>query len=389
MIMIRRKKKLKNRKVLGTTLIIVMIVLMGLSVAMIASVSFPRGQKEYSNNYYFVTRQVMWILLGIVTFYMTSKIKYTWYKKIKLPMYIIGLLLLVAVLIFGKEVNGAKRWLSIGINIQPSEFAKLIVIIYMASIMDFNKKKRTNSLRFLIRLLIPLLIYLTLIIFERSFSSTLQIAVIGLTMIFVSGINISYFFITVASFGMVATVSVVSTPYRMRRILGYLGSSQAVHQAQQSLIAIGSGKLIGKFYGNGLQKYFYLPEIHTDYIFSGYAEEMGFIGALILILLYAVLLAVILITLVQKKDYYAKYILTGILMMFSLQIIGNIAVVSNLIPATGIPLPLMSYGGSTMIVVTASLGIVYNIIKSLYIEEAEKLEKELEAEPEKEEAEEV
>lgn len=388
MIMIRRKK-LKNRKVLGTTLIIVMIVLMGLSVAMIASVSFPRGQKEYSNNYYFVTRQVMWILLGIVTFYMTSKIKYTWYKKIKLPMYIIGLLLLVAVLIFGKEVNGAKRWLSIGINIQPSEFAKLIVIIYMASIMDFNKKKRTNSLRFLIRLLIPLLIYLTLIIFERSFSSTLQIAVIGLTMIFVSGINISYFFITVASFGMVATVSVVSTPYRMRRILGYLGSSQAVHQAQQSLIAIGSGKLIGKFYGNGLQKYFYLPEIHTDYIFSGYAEEMGFIGALILILLYAVLLAVILITLVQKKDYYAKYILTGILMMFSLQIIGNIAVVSNLIPATGIPLPLMSYGGSTMIVVTASLGIVYNIIKSLYIEEAEKLEKELEAEPEKEEAEEV
>lgn len=388
MIMIRRKK-LKNRKVLGTTLIIVMIVLMGLSVAMIASVSFPRGQKEYSNNYYFVTRQVMWILLGIVTFYMTSKIKYTWYKKIKLPMYIIGLLLLVAVLIFGKEVNGAKRWLSIGINIQPSEFAKLIVIIYMASIMDFNKKKRTNSLRFLIRLLIPLLIYLTLIIFERSFSSTLQIAVIGLTMIFVSGINISYFFITVASFGMVATVSVISTPYRMRRILGYLGSSQAVHQAQQSLIAIGSGKLIGKFYGNGLQKYFYLPEIHTDYIFSGYAEEMGFIGALILILLYAVLLAVILITLVQKKDYYAKYILTGILMMFSLQIIGNIAVVSNLIPATGIPLPLMSYGGSTMIVVTASLGIVYNIIKSLYIEEAEKLEKELEAEPEKEEAEEV
>ena len=188
---------------------------------------------------------------------------------------------------------------------------------------------------------------------------------------------------------MVATVSVVSTPYRMRRILGYLGSSQAVHQAQQSLIAIGSGKLIGKFYGNGLQKYFYLPEIHTDYIFSGYAEEMGFIGALILILLYAVLLAVILITLVQKKDYYAKYILTGILMIFSLQIIGNIAVVSNLIPATGIPLPLMSYGGSTMIVVTASLGIVYNIIKSLYIEEAEKLEKELEAEPEKEEAEEV
>ena len=138
---------------------------------------------------------------------------------------------------------------------------------------------------------------------------------------------------------------------------------------EQSLIAIGSGRMLGKSYGNGLQKFFYLPEIHTDYIFSGYAEETGFLGSLILITLYGILLTIILITIFKKKDTFAKYLLIGIFTMFSLQIIGNIAVVSNLIPSTGIPLPLLSYGGSTMVTTMATLGIVYNIIKSIYIDE--------------------
>ena len=168
----------------------------------------------------------------------------------------------------------------------------------------------------------------------------------------------------------------MSTPYRMKRFMGFK-SSELSYQVEQSLIAIGSGKLIGKFYGNGLQKFFYLPEIHTDYIFSGYAEEMGFIGSIILILIYIILLLVILITLAEKKDRYAKYILTGIFVMFSSQILGNIAVVLNIVPSTGIPLPLLSYGGSTTIVTMAALGIVYNIIKSLYIEkEQERLKEE-------------
>lgn len=195
-------------------------------------------------------------------------------------------------------------------------------------------------------------------------------------MIFVSGVNIIQFLTTCLIIGGAGIISVMSTPYRMKRFMGFK-SSELSYQVEQSLIAIGSGKLIGKFYGNGLQKFFYLPEIHTDYIFSGYAEEMGFIGSIILILIYIILLLVILITLAEKKDRYAKYILTGIFVMFSSQILGNIAVVLNIVPSTGIPLPLLSYGGSTTIVTMAALGIVYNIIKSLYIEkEQERLKEE-------------
>ena len=371
---------MKNKRMLGTTLIIVMIILMGLSIAMIASVSFPKGYKDYKNNYYFVTKQVIWFGFGTLAFWITSKFKYTWYKnkKIKGYLYLIGAALLIAVL-FSKEVNGARRWFTLGgFRMQPSELAKLIIIIFLAGIIDYCERKKINTQKFnfFMRQLIPLLVYVVLIIAEKAFSSTVQIAFIGMAMIFVSGVNIAQFITLLLAAGFAGMISIMSTPYRMKRFIGFK-SPELNYQAQQSLIAIGSGKLIGKFYGNGLQKFFYLPEIHTDYIFAGYAEEMGFVGSIILLLIYIVLLSVILITLVEKKDRYAKYILTGIFVMFSSQILGNIAVVSNIVPSTGIPLPLLSYGGSTTIVTMAALGIVYNIIKSLYAEEEqERLKKE-------------
>ena len=369
---------MKNKRMLGTTLIIVMIILMGLSIAMIASVSFPKGYKDYKNYYYFVTRQFIWFGFGTIVFWITSKFKYTWYKKIKLHLYGIGLVLLIAVL-FSKEVNGARRWFALGaFRMQPSELAKLIIIIFLAGIIDYCERKKINTQKFdfFMRQLIPLLVYVVLIIAEKAFSSTVQIAFIGMAMIFVSGVNIAQFITLLLAAGFAGMISIMSTPYRMKRFIGFK-SPELNYQAQQSLIAIGSGKLIGKFYGNGLQKFFYLPEIHTDYIFAGYAEEMGFVGSVVLLLIYIVLLSVILITLIEKKDRYAKYILTGIFVMFSSQILGNIAVVSNIVPSTGIPLPLLSYGGSTTIVTMAALGIVYNIIKSLYAEEEqERLKKE-------------
>ncbi len=361
---------MKNKRVLGTTLIIIMIVLMGLSITMIASVSFVTAQRLYGNNFYFVVRQGIWILAGIVAFWLTSNVKYTWYKKNKLWIYLAGLGLLIAVLFMGEETQGAVRWIKIfGMTVQPSEFAKLMIIIYLAGIIDYNKKKKAGDIRLFMRIMVPLSLYMGLVLAEKAFSSTLQIAMIGLSMMFVSGINIGYIMAVLVSFGGIGVISVVKSPYRMKRILGFIGNSNdGNYQTGNSLIAIGSGKLLGKFYGNGFQKY-YLPEIHTDYIFSGYAEEMGFIGSTVLICIYIALLVVIFITLLKKKDSYAKYLLTGIFIMFSLQIIGNIAVVSDLIPATGIPLPIMSYGGSSMIVTTASLGIVYNIIKSIYQDE--------------------
>lgn len=364
---------MKNRRILGTTLIIIMIILIGLSIAMIASVSFPRGLKEYNNHYYFLTRQIVWIIIGTAFFMFTAFFKYTKYKKIRGLLYFSGLGLLGAVLLFGREVNGAQRWIKIGsLSIQPSEFAKLILIIYLAGLMDFLKKKKKKSIEILFTLLLPIMAYAFLILSQKAFSSTVQIVVIGLTMVFVSGVKLNQFLFVLFSLGTLGVSAILAMPYRVKRILGHLGDNDEVYQLKQSLIAIGSGRLIGKFYGNGFQKYFYLPEIHTDYIFSGYAEETGFIGGILLISLYMVLLGIILITIIKIKDMYAKYLLIGILSMFSLQIIGNLAVVIGLVPSTGIPLPILSYGGSTTIVTMAALGIVYNIIKSLYKQEIER-----------------
>ena len=363
---------MKNRKILGTTLIIIMLILMGLSIAMIASVSFPRGLKEYNNHYYFLIRQIIWLVAGSILFIFTANFEYTKYKRIRKLLYLIGFLMLLAVLGIGKNVNGATRWIAIGqFSIQPSEFAKLILILHLAGLIDLKKRKRENKLKMLFSILAATMTYSVLIIMEKAFSSTAQITLIGLTMMFISGVKMSEFLVTLFGLGVLGFGAITAMPYRLKRLLGHLKNSDEVYQLRQSLIAIGSGKLIGKFYGNGFQKYFYLPEIHTDYVFSGYAEEMGFVGSIILILLYMILLGVILITIVKIKDMYAKYILIGILSMFSLQIIGNLAVVMGLVPSTGIPLPILSYGGSTTIVTMAALGIVYNIIRAFYRQELE------------------
>ena len=211
-------------------------------------------------------------------------------------------------------------------------------------------------------------IYMSLILLEKSFSSTAQITIIALTYLFISEIKFSIISTYAAIIGIGGWLAITTTGYRVNRLIEYK-SKDGGGQTAESLIAIANGKFSGRFYGNGLQKYNFLPEIHTDYIFSGYAEENGFLGVLFLLGLYAALLIIIGIALRKIKDLYAKYLLSGIFIMLTTQIIGNIAVASQLIPSTGIPLPMMSYGGSTMIVVMLTLGIVYNILRALYKQE--------------------
>ena len=169
---------------------------MGLSIAMIASVSFPRGLKEYNNHYYFLIRQIVWLVIGSFFFVLTANFEYTRYKRIRKLVYGIGILLLVSVLLVGKSVNGATRWIGTKqFSIQPSEFAKLILIIYLAGLIDLMKRKGENKLKMLLVLLGTTMIYSVLVIMEKAFSSTAQITLIGMTMIFISGVKISEFFI--------------------------------------------------------------------------------------------------------------------------------------------------------------------------------------------------
>ena len=363
---------MNRKKILGTSFIIIIIMLSALSLTTIASLSFPKGQKEYGKSYYFLMRQAMWLVVGWGLFAFTANVNYKKYKDIAKYLYVIGAFGLILVLLAGKTVNGAKRWIDLRvILLQPSEFAKLFLIITLSTLAYIfktrNKIKKFPNITSGI-MMISSFIYMFLILFEKAFSSTAQITIIALTYLFIAEVKFSIISTYSAIIGIGGWLAITKVGYRVNRLVEYK-SKDGGGQTAESLIAIANGKVSGRFYGNGLQKYNFLPEIHTDYVFSGFAEENGFLGVLFLLGLYAALLIIIGIALRKIKDLYAKYLLSGIFIMFATQIIGNVAVASQLIPSTGIPLPMMSYGGSTMIVVMMTLGIVYNILRALYRQE--------------------
>lgn len=364
----------KNKKFLGTAFIIVILFLLAMSLLTMASVSYPIVPKGQSD-FYYLYKQMLWMIGGLACFSFAAMMNYKRYKEIKIfsALYIIGIIGLIAVLLFGSKSKGAVRWIDLlGFRIQPSEFSKLIIIIVVSVLVERLKKKNMIATKPWISALIILGVtgvYSFLIFAEKSYTSMIQVAAIGILMLFISGINLPIFSIISLFLVILGNILLMRDKYRVDRIEGHKNTQVIPFQVQQSLIAIGSGKLTGRGYGNGFQKYKFLPEIHTDYILSGFAEENGFIGVLFLILVYVFLLAIILMVTFKIKDMFAKYLLIGIFVMFATQILGNITVATNMLPSTGISLPLMSYGGSSIFVSMFALGIVYNVIRALYKQE--------------------
>jgi len=364
---------LNRKKILGTGFIVVILILSALSIITMASLSAPRAQNENKVSYYYLMRQMIWLIFGWLGFLVTANLNYKKYREITKYLYVIGAFSLVMVLVIGTTKNGAKRWidLGMGMRIQPSEFVKLILIVVLSTLV-YNLKIRNKISKHPWLSSIVIMgttgVYMFLILFEKSFSNTVQIAIIGMTYLLVSELKFSIIALYTGLGGILGWFGVMKVGYRASRIAEHT-SKEIGFQTTQSLIAISNGKIFGKFYGNGFQKYGFLPEIHTDYIFSGYAEENGFLGILFLLGLYAALLIIIGITLKKVKDLYAKYLLAGIFIIIATQVIGNVAVTSKIIPSTGIPLPMMSYGGSTMVAMMLMLGIVYNIIRTVYKQE--------------------
>jgi cell cycle protein len=364
---------LNRKKILGTGFIIVILILSALSIITMASLSAPRAQNENKVSYYYLMRQMIWLIFGWLGFLVTANLNYKKYREITKYLYVIGAFSLVMVLVIGTTKNGAKRWidLGMGMRIQPSEFVKLILIVVLSTLV-YNLKIRNKISKHPWLSSIVIMgttgVYMFLILFEKSFSNTVQIAIIGMTYLLVSELKFSIIALYTGLGGILGWFGVMKVGYRASRIAEHT-SKEIGFQTTQSLIAISNGKIFGKFYGNGFQKYGFLPEIHTDYIFSGYAEENGFLGILFLLGLYAALLIIIGITLKKVEDLYAKYLLAGIFIIIATQVIGNVAVTSKIIPSTGIPLPMMSYGGSTMVAMMLMLGIVYNIIRTVYKQE--------------------
>ncbi len=344
--------------------ILVIFFLTSLGLLIIYDASSFVAFRDFGDKYHYLKEQAFWGALGVLFMMFFLRFDYHKFYQIALPLIIVSIILLSLVFIPGIGVHllGARRWIDLGFTVlQPSEFAKLAFAIYLAAWLS-NKEKG----RFLAFLLLLGLI-LGLILLEPDMGTATIILSEAIAVYFLSGASISHILASLPILGIIGFILIKTSPYRAQRLATFLNFNQTPdnysYHVKQILIALGSGGLTGVGIGNSLQKYAYLPENTTDSIFAILAEEIGFIGSLIIILLFMFLIWRGFYIAINAKDNFGKLLAGGIITFLSMQIIVNLAAQTALIPLTGIPLPFISYGGSALIMSFVSIGILLNISK--------------------------
>jgi cell division protein FtsW len=354
-IRLKNQKKKINRKLFALALVLTI-----LGVVIVADASAPYAANNFSDQYYFTRQQAIWGLLGIVMLFVFSKINYTFYEKIANYLFFASLLLLLIVLLpgTGLRVFGAKRWLNVmGVSIQPSEIMKLSIAVYTAKVA--SKKKQ------LLSYLIPLVLVSGLIMLQPDLGTTIVLVFIVFSQMFMAQINILHLLGVGLIGGLISLGLIVISPYRRDRLTTFFESTQdplgKSYHIRQVLIALGSGGVFGLGLGQSRQKYLFLPEASTDSIFAVVAEEAGFVGGAFLIILFAYFIYLGINIIKHAPDEFSKILATGIVAWIGGQAFVNIASMVALVPLTGIPLPFISYGGSSLTTVLVATGMLLNI----------------------------
>ena len=333
---------------------------------MIYSSSNIWAEYKYNDTFKYVKNQGLFLLIGLYALYYISKINYRKYFEYSNKIFLVCLVLMILVLFIGKERNGSKSWFGIGsFGIQPSEFMKLSMIIFTSKYLCNNKKNISNIKKGIIPILLVTMIIFILVMLQPDFGTgvILMMGVIGL--LFVGGVDVKFFLKIglVGIFGIVGLI--IAAPYRLKRILSFLNPWSdplgSGFQIIQSLYAIGPGGLFGFGFGKSRQKHFYLPEPQTDFIFSIISEEFGFMGVIIVSSLFCYIIYQCFKIALECNDLFGKYLSFGIAFMVSFQAILNLSVVIGLIPVTGVTLPFLSYGGSSLLITLIEMGIILNI----------------------------
>ncbi len=333
---------------------------------MIYSSSNIWANYRFNNPYKYLVNQSIFLLIGYFLICFVIKIPYQLYKKYSNKILFICLILLILVLIpgIGTIRNGSRSWFGIGpFGIQPSEFTKLGLIIFTSKYLANNKIKDIKTS--VLPILLVVFIIFGLIMLQPDFGTGVIIVISIISLLFVSGVNMN-FFIKMGILGLIGIVIlVIIAPYRMARITSFLNPWSdplgSGFQIIQSLYAIGPAGLLGMGLGNSVQKHFYLPEPQTDFIFSIISEEFGFLGILIISILFIIIIYSGISIAINSKDKFAKNLSFGIIFGISFQCILNLMVVVGLIPVTGVTLPFLSYGGSSLLITLCSMGILLNI----------------------------
>lgn len=345
------------------------LILVGIGIVMIYSSSAIRAEERFHDSAFFLKRQVLWAAAGMVAMRWAMTTDYRRFERIAPILLLLSLLLLLLVLVptVGVKVNGARRWLRIfGLSFQPSELAKFSLMVFLASFFA-KKADRAGTLQ---GFPLPFLLtgaFVVLIALEPNMGTATVLLISALALFFVGGCRAFHLFLSLAISAPFLLLLAGKHPYVKARLFAVLDPSQAspqsLYQLQQSLYALGPGGLLGRGLGDSVQKLFYLPEPHTDFIFAIVGEEMGFVGSAVVVILFGLVLWRGTRIALRAPDLFGCYLSFGITFALAAQAAINFGVVVGLLPTTGIPLPFVSFGGSSLLTTLLGMGILLNISK--------------------------
>lgn len=352
------------------TLLVTVLVLVITGLVLLTSISAYNGNVKFHDSFYYLKKQGFATGLGLVGMAVVSRIDYHRWIPLAVPGYLLSILLGVAVLLFGEEYNGSKRWLSLGpVSFQPSEFAKVAAIVFLSWLIEKNIKKMGKFKSIVLTMLTILPI--VGLVGASNLSTAIIILGIGAVMIFTASPKYLQFFWMIAGGAGFMTIFLALESYRLERIAIWRNPEkyEKGYQTLQGLYAIGSGGLFGRGLGNSVQKLGFLPEAQNDMIFSIICEELGLFGAVLLTILFVFLLYRLMFIAQNAPDLLGSLIVTGIFAHIALQVILNIAVVLNVIPTTGVTLPFISYGGTSILFLMTEMGIALNVSRQIRIKD--------------------
>ncbi|MBA7509186.1 putative peptidoglycan glycosyltransferase FtsW [subsurface metagenome] len=357
-------------------LFILTLILSIIGLIMISSSSVSIGERYFNDPYWFIRRQIIWWAISFIFFILASRINYCYYQKLSNFIIIILIVLLTLVLIpgFGIEVNDYRRWIDLWFfSIQPSEFAKIALVILFSTSLDRKYKDNKHIKNIVFPSFFILCVVTILIFLEPDLGSVVVIGLIMFIVLFVGGLKFKHLF-SLGFIGLAATVSYLFLEdYRRERLFNFIerildiikGTGESVgtanFQISQSLIALGSGNLTGLGLGNSVQKYSYLPESHTDFIFAIIGEELGLVGTILIVVLFILFMFFGIRVCIKTKDYFGRVMAAGLTSIIVVPAIINISVVIGMAPVTGLTLPFISFGGSSLLTSMISVGILLNI----------------------------
>lgn len=355
----KKIRNVKPRSHLGRSIIVYTLILTFVGLLAVADASAPLALRQFGDRFFFIKQQLIAFGVGLVLMTAFSFIDYRVWKKYATVIFLLSIILLVLVLIpsFGAKFLGARRWLVIGpFNFQPSEFAKLALCIYIASVSSSGKKISSYFA--------PIVLASILIMLQPDLGTTLVLVSIGMVQMFASGVNFLHYFVF-AILGVLSSILLVLTSeYRRNRLMSFIKhtqNSELSYHIKQVLLAIGSGGLFGVGLGQSRQKFLFVPESASDSIFAIIAEEAGFVRTSLLILVFALLVVLILRMSYGVDDKFAKIFSVGVSSWIGMQTVLNIFSMLAVVPITGVPLPFISYGGTSLVMILVAVGILVSI----------------------------